>query len=148
MWIAGAPNFRNNSDTEIIQYIDSVISTSLPDKTSKPVLYQLAKKLQTHHHTWTCKKGNTGCRFSFPRPITPKTHILHNVNITTKGRFYETVRTEEDVYINAYNPTLLQRWRANMDIQMVGAAQGLAYYVCSYIAKAEPDDLKDALAKA
>ena len=32
-----------------------------------------------------------------------------------------------------------------MDIQLVCSANGLAYYVCSYIAKAEPDDLKDAL---
>ncbi len=34
-----------------------------------------------------------------------------------------------------------------MDIQMVSSSHGLAYYVCSYIAKAEPDDLKEALSK-
>ena len=32
-----------------------------------------------------------------------------------------------------------------MDIQLVCSANGLAYYVCSYIAKAERDDLKDEL---
>lgn len=34
-----------------------------------------------------------------------------------------------------------------MDIQMVSGSSGLAYYVCSYIAKAEPDDLKEALSQ-
>ena len=34
-----------------------------------------------------------------------------------------------------------------MDLQMVSGVHGLAYYVCSYIAKAEPDDLKQALSK-
>ena len=40
---------------------------------------------------------------------------------------------------------LLGRWR--LDIQMVNSAHGLAYYVCSYIAKNEPDELKQALGK-
>lgn len=34
-----------------------------------------------------------------------------------------------------------------MDLQMVSGVHGLAYYVCSYIAKAEPGDLKQALSK-
>ena len=29
-----------------------------------------------------------------------------------------------------------------MDIQLVCSANGLAFYVCNYIAKAEPDDLR------
>ena len=32
-----------------------------------------------------------------------------------------------------------------MDVQIVSSCHGLAYYVCSYIAKCEPDDLKQAL---
>ena len=34
-----------------------------------------------------------------------------------------------------------------MDLQVVSGVHGLAYYACSYIAKAEPDDLKQALSK-
>ena len=145
LWIKGAPTFQTSTEAEITRYIDQVIKTRLPSKDNDTVLYHLVKKLQTHHHTWTCQRGPALCRFGFPRTITTLTHILQNINITTRGRFYETVRSKDDLYINAYNPKLLKRWRANMDIQMVGAAHGLAYYVCTYIAKSEPDDLKDAL---
>ena len=33
-----------------------------------------------------------------------------------------------------------------MDIQMIGGPYGVACYICSYICKAEPDNLKNALA--
>lgn len=44
--------------------------------------------------------------------------------------------------INSYNPVVLRHWRANMDIQVISNAEGAAYYVCSYICKSEPDELK------
>lgn len=44
--------------------------------------------------------------------------------------------------INAFNPVVLRHWRANMDIQLICNAEGAAYYVCSYICKSEPDELK------
>lgn len=31
-----------------------------------------------------------------------------------------------------------------MDIQIIKNAEGAAYYVCSYLCKSEPDDLKNA----
>ena len=88
--------------------------------------------------------------FGFPRSVTPVTKIISNDDFThprRRGHFYETKRLASDQNINAYNPTLLKRWRANMDIQMVSGGAGLAYYVCNCIAKAEPDDLKQALSK-
>ena len=44
-------------------------------------------------------------------------------------------------------PTTHACWEmeSKMDIQLVCSANGLAYYVCSFITKAEPDDLKDAV---
>ncbi len=33
-----------------------------------------------------------------------------------KGVFYETVRSAQDIHINAYNPSLLKKWRANMEV--------------------------------
>lgn len=47
--------------------------------------------------------------------------------------------------VNAYNPTVLLHWQANMDIQLVNGPIGVAYYVCSYICKSEPNTLKHAL---
>ena len=110
-------------------------------------MHYLVKRLQIHKHTKSCTR-NKVCRFGFPRPETEKTLILNNVDITDphlRGRFYETKRTEQEQYVNANNPYLLRKWSANMDIQLVCSANDLAYYVCSYIAKAERDDLKDAL---
>ena len=59
-----------------------------------------------------------------------------------KVKLYETSRGEGE---SAYNPYLLKRLRANMYVQSVSSSNGLAYYVCSYIAKAEPDDLRETL---
>ena len=101
-------------------------------------MHYLVKRLQIHKHTKSCTR-NKVCRFGFPRPETEKTLILNNVDITDpylRGRFYETKRTEQEQYVNAYNPYLLRKWRANMDIQLVCSANGLAYYVCIYMAKA------------
>lgn len=49
--------------------------------------------------------------------------------------------------VNAYNPCILLHWQANMDIQMVDGPLGIAYYICSYVCKAEPNILKNALAQ-
>ncbi|CAC5405283.1 unnamed protein product [Mytilus coruscus] len=115
----------------------------------EPDLYFLVNRLQIHHHTNSCKRNNA-CRFGFPKLPSTQTKILANVNITSpsnQGHFYQTKRSLNYQYVNAYNPDLLMKWRANMDIQMVSGVHGLAYYACSYIAKAEPDDLKHALSK-
>lgn len=47
--------------------------------------------------------------------------------------------------INPYNPVIVRHWRANVDNQMICNAEGAAYYVCSYICKSKPDELKTAL---
>ena len=151
LWIDKAPNLISNSSNDIIQFIDSIIKSTIPSEDEDKELHDLVSRLQIHHHTSTCKKRRySGCRFGFPRPTTSKTHLLQNVNSTNpsnRGRFYETIRKEKDIYVNPYNDVILRRWRANMDIQMVSSSHGLAYYVCTYIAKAEPDDLKEALSK-
>lgn len=151
LWVDKAPDLHKSSSDEITKYIDTIIRTTVPAEEEDEELFNLVSRLQVHHHTATCnRRRSCACRFGFPRPVTEYTHLLQNVNITNpsnRGRFYETTRTEKDVYINAYNEVILRRWRANMDIQMVSGSHGLAYYVCSYIAKAEPDDLKQALGK-
>lgn len=48
--------------------------------------------------------------------------------------------------VNPFNTVILRHWNANMDIQMIGGPYGIACYICSYICKAEPDNLKNALA--
>ena len=147
LWIENAPSIIHSTSKEIEHYIDSIVSTTIPDNDIH--LKKLVERLQIHHHTPSCQKRGS-CRFAFPRRECKDTKILSNVNVTSthnKGRFYETKRTHADRLVNAYNPEILRRWRANMDIQMVNSATSLAYYVCTYIAKSEPDDLKYALSE-
>ena len=49
------------------------------------------------------------------------------------------------MFINDYNPILLRHWRVNMDIQLIQNAEEAAYYVCAYLCKREPDNMKNAL---
>ena len=74
LWIKNVPHYENNTDTEIIKYIDSIISCSSNEKNNKYI------ELQKHKHSKTCirKINNTKkCRFSAPWPPLDKTQILY-----------------------------------------------------------------------
>lgn len=147
-WIPEAPSIsKGSTESEFVSYIDNTISTMLPSKEEDEKFHDLVLTRQTHKHTFSCdKKGS--CRFRFPRAPCEKTKVLTE-HEWSKNRihFYETKRGDDDVMLNAYNPTILQKWAANMDIQLVNGAAGLAYYVCKYALKAEPDDLRQSLQK-
>ena len=147
-WIKDIPQTITNDTTPIlIEYINQVIHTNIPDETVDPELHNLVKSLQTHKHTNYCTPNvNARCRFHFPRPPCSRTQIFSNNNIIHRqGKFYEVYRNQNSQFNNAYNPTLLRHFRSNMDIQLVNDAQSVAYYICSYICKSEPDDLRNAL---
>ena len=58
-------------------------------------------------------------------------------------RLYEIPRTQDEVYINDYNPLLLSLFRGNVDIQFIGDSSGLVCeYVCKYHVKAEKAHLQ------
>ena len=77
--VEGAPKLDPDdcsNDEEVIKLVDSTISTALPDKEKYPDFHALVKKVQTHHHTQTCKKKKGKlCRFDAPWPVTKKTVI-------------------------------------------------------------------------
>ena len=100
--------------------------------------------LQIHHHTETYRKDKTLCRFNFPTPPSAQTKIKPKSNPIASKSFYETKRNPEEAWVNPYNPTILQAWQANMDIQFVGSVFAIALYVCSYVCKAELARLKKA----
>ncbi|WAR12801.1 hypothetical protein MAR_026981 [Mya arenaria] len=108
----------------------------------------LVAKLQTHSHSNYCMKSSKPpCRFGFPKRLCQHTVLLsHIVAVKNKGKFYDTYRPSDSLLINAYNPEILRHWRANMDIQLINDANGAAYYVCHYLCKSEPEELKCALA--
>lgn len=133
-----------------IYYINSAICTSIPSRESDPEMNNLVQKLQTHSHTAYCCKGyKSSCRFGFPKKgsLCDIIKVFGNVDFShrNKGKFYETKKNSNECMINSYNSIILRHWRANMDIQVICNAEGAAYYVCSYICKSEPDELKSAL---
>lgn len=128
LWTSYNLGNRKVPNAEMIQIIDKTISTSLPNESSNPLLFQLVKQFQTHHHTFTCSQGKPNyCRFGFPHSVCANTRICLNVDTiaTCRGRFYETKRTKRDTLINAYNSVILHHWRANHDIQVVAPRRKL-----------------------
>ena len=63
--ILDAPKLDENEDNVVTDFIDKYVTCSLPDANQRPVLHALVKKVQTHHHTTTCrKKKGVRCRFN------------------------------------------------------------------------------------
>ena len=145
-WVKDVPSFKDTSNKDkLLSYVNSVVKTSIPND---PSFAAVVAKYQSHRHTKYCQKQNR-CRFGFPFRLCSKTCFKTIVDVSSeqqKGKWYETERHPGDEYINAYNPTVLKFWKANMDIQLINCAESAAYYVCAYLCKAEPEDLRAALA--
>ncbi|KAL1261372.1 hypothetical protein QQF64_006637 [Cirrhinus molitorella] len=76
-WIKGAPEFENQSDQVVCDFIDRYISCQLPDPTTDPELHKIVTEVQLHSrkHSKSCKKGNVLCRYGFPKLPTSETTI-------------------------------------------------------------------------
>ncbi|RXN36713.1 replicase helicase endonuclease [Labeo rohita] len=76
-WVKGAPEFENQSDQEVCDFIDRYITCHLPDPTSDPELHKIVTEVQLHSrkHSKSCKKGNMLCRYGFPKLPVSKTTI-------------------------------------------------------------------------
>ena len=147
-WIKDIPVVKDKKSAELaVQYIEKTISTSLPNTQNDQYFYSLVKRLQTHAHSDYCLKNRHGCRFGFPFSPVEATHFFTHYDLTLRGKLYATKRSSDDAYINAYNPTILRHFRSKMDIQFINNAESAAYYVCAYLCKAEPDELKREFSK-
>ena len=147
LWTETGISLETATSNEIIALLDKTICTQLPDENKDKDLHRLVHTLQVHKHSFTCRKGVCLCRFNFPKPVCKQTKLCYNPDtiLHCHGKFYETQRFFTDTWVNAYNPIILRHWRANMDIQLVGNAESCAFYVCKYICKAEPEELKEGL---
>ena len=51
--------------SEVVEFKDKYITCALPNETKYPEMSNLVKRVQTHHHTTTCrKKKGIACRFN------------------------------------------------------------------------------------
>lgn len=107
---------------------------------------------QQHKHNSYClrnkktKRGTTRiCRFGFPRPNTDHllirdvaVSIAGRKRLRHKSRLYDLPRTQLELNINDYNPTVLMAWEGNMDIQFIGEKSTLLNLYCTkYTTKCE-----------
>lgn len=87
---------------KLVKYINDVISTT--HSTS-----QFVSKFQTHRHSDYCLRKTCRCHFGFPFREMKEKCILSNVDLQSNvntGKLYETERTTDDCYINAFNPVI------------------------------------------
>lgn len=146
VWIENYPSFH--TPVGMIK-LDEVCTCEMPPENDE--LYEIVKRSQTHHHTATCEKNNTKCRFNFPRQVCTETRIIcHSSDdfIQSGGRMCLLKRRKEDGNINNYNRTLLRLWKENMGIQLCGFNESIAFYIAKYIAKAEPPEVHRSIAQA
>ena len=74
LWIKNAPHYEKDNDSEIIEYVDRIISCSSNDTHKKYI------DLQVHKHSKTCIKKTRNrkqCRFGAPWPPLDATQILY-----------------------------------------------------------------------
>ena len=72
IWVKDAPKYIESPDSDVYDFIDQYVSCRLPAEDGK--LRELVSLLQQHWHSSYCKRNKT-CRFSFPKPPSPKTLI-------------------------------------------------------------------------
>ena len=88
-----------------------------------------------------CLRKKTGqnqlqCRFNYPRPIQLQTTIEFE-ELTNKRIRAKVATKRNDPLINSHNKSLLQYWRANVDVQTIVDIEDCVRYMTKYAAKAE-----------
>ena len=131
LWVKEAPNLDTiQGQRDAPTFIDKFIKTTISADDDQ--LKEYVTTYQIHRHTHICKKNRTKCHFNFTRQICHQTFLKTNLDPVKTTHFYETFRTAEDLWVNAYNPTILKIFQSNMDIQLIGSKYGAAAYVCAY----------------
>ncbi|XP_058494640.1 uncharacterized protein LOC131465769 [Solea solea] len=74
-WIENAPKIDENTDEEVVQFIDKYVTCELPSQDEG--LLDIVTSVQQHskRHSKTCRKNKTVCRFNFPRPASSQTFV-------------------------------------------------------------------------
>ena len=79
VWVKDAPKLDIDSDADVVEFVDSIITCRMPSETDDPELYEIVNSVQMHskNHTKSCKKKRPKilCRYFFPRPPCIRTFI-------------------------------------------------------------------------
>ena len=119
IWVENHPSLET---PEGLKVVDKVITCRMPPADSP--LHKLVKDCQIHQHRPTChKNGNIRCRFRFPRLPNTKTHLVKMGSqefLRNGGRDCILERASGSEWVNNYNETLLELWKASMDVERFG----------------------------
>jgi hypothetical protein len=148
---------NENELNNVIQYIDSIVTTINPDmnadipehhpcqKTPDEIddssqdYVELINKLQRHTRCSPSycirvnRSGQQSCRFGYPKDHLDRTLIRED----GKGQ-PELITARNDPFINPHNRLQLQGWRANVDIKPILSIHAALQYISKYASKGEP----------
>ena len=96
VWVKDAPILDENSDDEIIEFVDKYISCEIPQETDAE-LHEIVSSVQTHSqtHTKSCRKTGKTCRFNFPRPPSNRTFICRGTK-ASETQDQDSDKSEDD----------------------------------------------------
>ena len=81
-WVKDAPILGRDTDLAVCDFVDQFISCRVPPE--NVALHNKVTRFQQHskRHTKSCKKGNSPCRFNYPRPVAKRTFVSRPVSKT------------------------------------------------------------------
>ena len=80
IWILNSPKLTKFYLDEYTKWVSSIAWSDLPDAINEPVLLDLIKTYQIHHHSKTCRKDrNEKCKFHLGTFFTSRTIIAQTL---------------------------------------------------------------------
>ncbi|XP_052254042.1 uncharacterized protein LOC127860188 isoform X1 [Dreissena polymorpha] len=101
LWVENAPK-ATDSNEEIADFIDEYITCKIPSQEDEPDLHNFETTVQKHHHTYTCWKKSTICRFHFPKLPSPYTLIACALEYDDLVFKAATLETAADILTNIH----------------------------------------------
>jgi hypothetical protein len=81
----------------------------------------------------TNKKGETSCRFFYPRPLAQQPVVTKEIN----HRDYMFAPARNQATLNQCSPVVTMGWMANTDIQPSLSLHAVLAYLAKYVSKPE-----------
>ncbi|KAK3912381.1 ATP-dependent DNA helicase [Frankliniella fusca] len=160
-WFKGAPKVSDDmTESEkliVLKYFDNLISCQNPDIHKLPLnphpceisigsiesqeddLCNLINRVQRHtkcsvNHCLrpTGKSKDLQCRYKFPKELISETQFEIKDDKVADINF-----KRNDVYVNKFNPWVLQTWRSNIDFSPILSKQIVYRYIAKYASKSE-----------
>ena len=113
-WVKNAPKLNENSEEEVIEFVDKYITCEIPPESDKE-LHDIVTSVQMHskRHTKSCRKTGKVCRYYFPKPPSNNTFICTPTDMT------DPIEGNEDDpdYVEAVNKRMSDKKEAKETLE-------------------------------